>query len=532
MESLVIHGLSVNDFRLFEDGQQQMVHSVALESPGFALVGDNFGKHPEIIGVGGGRWSYPDRPSSDSSQWLAWPQYVIAYVPPPSPVGSCHTIQVKVNRSHVIVWARGEYCNTKHLASDPLDGTEFGKQMEADLASTTQSKIDLTLLAVPFYRDAGQARVYIELEFPWKSIKYEFKNSILYASIGTLLFVYHKDGSLAARFSDFACCDYGSGVKAPAKGQTSEFLSDQHRSIIPTRYETQIDLPAGEYELRAILSDGEKFGRKQIPLTVDPYDGKQLTLSEIALSRRARKLPAESLGLPAKLPGAYVPLVSKGVEFTPTMSPRFKKDELLYAYFEVNDPQLQEGSATTVEAHLRILDANTSKMKLDFDPVSATAYVNAGSSLIPIGRGIPLSTLADGPYQLDVQATDSAGKSTPRRTANFVVDTGDVPNIVLPPAPRIIPVTLNITALDSQGNPVTDLTVADFQVFDGDKPQMITALLLMTAQPDGDSPPPSMTYKLVYNSQSPTINFDQLRVVCTRKNVRIELAQAYFDTPP
>lgn len=168
MEKLVIHGLSTKDFRLFEYGQQQIVQSVALESPGFALVRDNSGKHPEIIGTGGGRWSYPDRPSSDSSQWLAWPQYVIAYIPPPSPVGSCHKIQVKVNRSHVVVWAGGEYCNTKHPAPDPLNGTEFGKQMEADLASTTQSKIDLTLQAIPFYGDTGRPprlhRIRVSLE--------------------------------------------------------------------------------------------------------------------------------------------------------------------------------------------------------------------------------------------------------------------------------------------------------------------------------------------------------------------------------
>ena len=89
----------IKDFHLLEDGQPQTIQNVAPEAPGFAMVSDNFGKHPETIGSGGGRWSYPDIPSNDLSEWLAWPKYVIAYVPPPSPTGSCHQIHVKVGRS-------------------------------------------------------------------------------------------------------------------------------------------------------------------------------------------------------------------------------------------------------------------------------------------------------------------------------------------------------------------------------------------------------------------------------------------------
>src|SRR5260370_14470639 len=126
LESLAIRGLSPKDFRLFEDGQQQTVQSVDPEAPGFAMVRDNFGKHPETTGSGGGRWGYPDIPSNDLSEWLAWPKYVIAYVPPPSAIESCHQIHVKVGRPHAQVWARSEYFNPKHPPPSPLNGTEFG----------------------------------------------------------------------------------------------------------------------------------------------------------------------------------------------------------------------------------------------------------------------------------------------------------------------------------------------------------------------------------------------------------------------
>jgi len=40
-----------------------------------------------------------------------------------------------------------------------------------------------------------------------------------------------------------------------------------------------------------------------------------------------------------------------------------------------------------------------------------------------------------------------------------------------------------------------------------------------------------MTYKLFYVSETRAVNFDGLRVVCEPKNARVELQQAYFDTP-
>jgi hypothetical protein len=48
--------------------------------------------------------------------------------------------------------------------------------------------------------------------------------------------------------------------------------------------------------------------------------------------------------------------------------------------------------------------------------------MQAGSSIIPVGRGMDISKLPIGSYRLDVQATDSTGKSTPWRSANFTVE--------------------------------------------------------------------------------------------------------------
>jgi hypothetical protein len=421
-EAIAVRNLVAVDFQLFEDGKEQSIQNVTLERPALSIVRDNMGIHFELIGRGGGRWADPDQPKTVSYDWTLWPRYVISYVPPPSLEGSCHQIKVKVKRRDLFVWSRSEYCNTPHSPSDPLKGTEFGTQMEDDVASANSGKIDLTLQAVPFLVQAGTARVYVKLEFPWKSLAYEVKDGILHASIGALIMVYNEDGTLVARFSDFACCDNDEDTKSSAKPHSSRGVSTEHTSQIPDRYETQIDLPPGEYQIRAILSDGEKFGRQQVPLALENHDDKQLATSAIFLSKRIRAVPPESLASQGGPSGGYLPLVSKGIEITPTTDTRFKKDESLYAYFEVYDPQLAAKSVVSIEAHLRILDARTGAVRKNLQSVNAAPYVKAGNPVIPIGRGISLKNLSKGAYRLEIRASNSTGKSTPWRAANFTIE--------------------------------------------------------------------------------------------------------------
>ena len=136
--------------------------------------------------------------------------------------------------------------------------------MEADLDPTKQGTIDLKLQTISFLQRTGLARTYIKLEFPWKSLKYELRGGRLYATIGALGTVYGKDGDLVARFSDFACCDYGNDKPdSTSYGQDSEDHNHQTIYVISHIYETQLDLPPGKYNLVVVLSDGEKFGRSK-----------------------------------------------------------------------------------------------------------------------------------------------------------------------------------------------------------------------------------------------------------------------------
>ena len=323
-----------------------------------------------------------------------------------------------VNRRNVLIIARSEYCNTTHSPSDPLNGTEFNKQLERDLASPKGGNVDVSLLAVPLFTKEGSARVHIAVDWPWKSLKPKSD------TVGIVGIVLRKDGSLVTRFSDSCEVNY-----LCRHNSTDDEFGPIWDHIL-TRYETQLVLPPGEYDLRVVLSDGTRSGRAEIPLAVEAFDGKELAISPVSLCKQIDDVSASSSGHPtrlssartAKLPGNYAPLVSGDIEFKPIGDTRFKKKDTLYTYFEVYEPLLGTEPSTTVDFRVRIADVKTGELRSDSPPVSATPYMKPGSTVIPIGRRTNISNLPKGSYRLDVQATDSAGKTTPWRSVNFTVD--------------------------------------------------------------------------------------------------------------
>lgn len=408
-----VHDLTAQDFHLFEDGVEQRIQSVTSEQALGGDVQDSAGIHAERIGEGGGIWSSPDRLSA-SDFTIAVPHYLIAYSPPDSPEGSCHQIRVTVNRPNAVVGARSEYCNIQHTASDVLKGTKFGRELESELHSVDAGKLKLTLGAFVFHPNADGARVYIAIEFPWQALKYEFKNKTLHATIGVLGMVYRTDGTLAARFSDSGCCD----VHLPELNYRFKLLN------LPTRYETQVDLPHGEYNLSVALSDGAEFGLARMPLTVNGYDGKELAISNIVLCSRIREASPATGQATVELTDNHTPLVSSGYEVTPTANTRLQRGQALRIYFEVYQPKLAVRPSARVEALLRIIDMQAVEQKSAWT-VSAAPYVKADTSVIAIGREIDISKLADGSYRLEVEARNSIGKINGWRMVNFTVETAE-----------------------------------------------------------------------------------------------------------
>jgi hypothetical protein len=149
------------------------------------------------------------------------------------------------------------------------------------------------------------------------------------------------------------------------------------------------------------------------------YDATELQMSDVVLCRRVRKITAESLEV-TPVADSYTPLVSNGVEFTPAASPQYWPDEMLFIYFESNNPKSSESGAK-LHANLRIVSMESAKIVDTFEPVDLAKYSSPGTTAIAVGRGVILNRLPPGAYRLEVQVGDATGRTTAWRSAQFTV---------------------------------------------------------------------------------------------------------------
>jgi len=437
-----VHGLTMRDFRVLEGGVEQKIQQIAVEGC-WVAARDNMTWHEETSVTPTGIWSSIDlfgvlRPD------VVRRFYNLAYAPAERGPG-CHPIAVSVDRPGTVLYARDQYCTGQSM-SDPLYATNYGNRLGSDLASRKNGKIRLSVQASYFYTDEGRVRLEVAIEFPWKSMFHQWDPTTgsLYARIGVLGMVYREDASLAARFSDLLYPSYWptfvqGGQVAPAllaaesdhgaDGQQPNLservvgaLSGKDPGWLPTRYETQIGLSPGEYDLQIVVSDTQKFGAAEVPLHIDNYDGRALGLSSVMLCKRFRDAHVAAVErAAANFAPQYMPLVSKNIEVTPSGDTHVKKGQLLIPYFEIYEPLLTNAPATAVQAHFRIIEAKNGNTRDDF-MVDAQSFEQPGRTMIPIEREILTDKMPRGAYRLEVQATDSAGNSTPWRTAEFTVE--------------------------------------------------------------------------------------------------------------
>jgi hypothetical protein len=422
-EGIGVSNLRAKDFEVQEDGADREIEGVRqVDEAAPPLLRDNVGQYRDYVGVGGGVWAVPVPNNLAAIAPPSLTGYIIAYAAPGSTGKSCHDVTVKVRRRNSLVYARDEYCNAQRFAADPLDGTKLGKKMEAQLASKKNGKIQLSATAFTSFENPVDAATDIVLEFPLKPLHI---NGRCHAegTIGILGAIYTKAGDRVTSFSDFMARQSNSGF---SEGPLMSLFPPWPGSFCilyqPTRYETSVRLPAGEYELRAIIRDGKKFGRAETAITVAEYDPKQLGISKIAFVKRYRNVPEGSPGTSTTLPGDYLPLLSKGTEIIPATNAQFPKGGWVDFYLEIYRPQETGLPDGTIHTRLRIVDAKTGHVAKLTDPLNAKDYATPGSPVIPIGGGIDIKNLPSGSYLLEAQATDSTGASTAWSSANFTIE--------------------------------------------------------------------------------------------------------------
>jgi hypothetical protein len=336
--------------------------------------------------------------------------YLLGYRPPDSEEGTCHTIQVKiVDHGGTQVRSRTGYCNAK--PQDLLAGSSVEKGLEAIASGTAEGTLHAFMLAPYFYTSNNVARVNVAMEIPTAKLKFEKEKGKFNSSVHVLGLVQKADGAVAARFSDTV------KLHLENKKDVETFKEN------PLHYESQFDVASGQYTLKvAFSSGGESFGKVDTPLAIDPYDGKQFSISGVAFSHSFVKLADMDTDLDAAMIEDRKVLVSRGIQIIPSGSNQVKKTDKVLLYLEVYAPAVLSPNYPIIGLQLRIVDTKTGEAMDDTGLMNLATLIKPGNAVIPVGMGLPVDKLTPGKYRAELQARDSAGHKTSLRTTEFEVE--------------------------------------------------------------------------------------------------------------
>jgi hypothetical protein len=335
--------------------------------------------------------------------------YLLGYVPPDSPEGSCHTLKVKMNHGGMNVRARTGYCNSR--PANPLEGKPVEKQLEARAQDVTQAATKAAFQTPYFYSAANVARVNLAMDIPSQSFHFDKEKGKYRANLSVLGIAYKPDGAIGAKFSDQVKLDL-------EKDEWKEFSKG------PYHYSNQFDAPPGNYKMTVVLnSGGDAYSKAEGPLHIESYDGKQLTIGGVVISNSMQRVDdiASSADLDAVLLEDHTPLVSKGLQINPVAINHFKRSENVVVYSEVYEPLLLSDNPPKVVFGYVIVDRGTNEQVTTTGSVPAENYIQKGNPVIPVVLLVKVKDIKPGQYTLVMMAIDGAGGKAANRTADFDV---------------------------------------------------------------------------------------------------------------
>jgi VWFA-related protein len=334
--------------------------------------------------------------------------YILGYVPPnQTHDGSYHKIRVKVDRGGVNIRSRNGYFDVK--SPDLLAGKPEGEVLEERAASPQPGEIPGSLRVPYFYTAPGVARVNLALSVPGSSVDFEKQKGNFHSQVNILGIAYREDGSVSARFSDAVKLDYEKkDLKQFSKGSFD--------------YQTTFSIAPGKYTLKLVLSaGGEKFGKYETPLVVDPFSGSEFALGGPALSDKVVPVSELAVNMDEALLEERTPLVFKGMQVVPSPNNRFGKSAQPVCYVEVYDPVLRQ-SMPSVGILFDIVDRKTNQQVFSSNTTLINDFVQRGNPLVPVGFNLPITKLQAGDYRIEIRGRDSNGNASPVRSADFTVE--------------------------------------------------------------------------------------------------------------
>jgi VWFA-related protein len=322
--------------------------------------------------------------------------YTLAFSPRFSADGSCHELKVTVNRPDVKVLGRNLYC---HVAETIMAAAAKPRESELDsLAASDKAGNTAASVSVPFfYEPTGVARVNLALEIPSPVLEPTDRNGKLHAEMDVLGVAYVvPSGEVAARFTQKMKFDFDT------RRQFDDFLAR------PLHFEHQFEIAPGKYQLRVVFrSAKDRFGAVETPLTIDPFQAAQLSLSAIALSRNVQPISPEAAQ--DETESGKVPLVFRGNRIAVSGSDALSRTGTAEAYFEIYQPPVAGAGAVGLTMRMRLLDAQSDEERWNSGDVDLSALAKPGNRVIPVALKLPVAGLPAGTYHAELTVKDSAG---------------------------------------------------------------------------------------------------------------------------
>lgn len=437
-------GLSAGDFRIFDNGAEQEINYLEESDFSWRDVDNERFFHPQTRGTWGGFLS--------EGVWLAAPTatYTIGYIPPLSQSGDCHTIRVVAGDNKVVL-NRTRYCNTDEGEISTAENRKLAAKMETFAESGNPGSIKVSSQPFVFWssrvlslmKDApvgtssasvasnytyvvvvhdskAPATVQIATEYELGMKTWDDPCPSKYAAIHVFGVVYRTTGEVAARFGDSYQCRSVHNLSLITFGWDPP--STWGSVTIPSRFNTQVELRPGDYDVHVVVSDGHKFGQARVPLRVEPLVSQALTSSDLALNGILRDAPwlLQDAALVSPAPLVPTPLVSKQAQFILVPDARLPKKSSLPLYFEIYEPLLADRSVE-VSFRMKITDLKDGTLVMNAGPTSAAECITPGNVVIPIALNVDTEKLQSGEYKIEIQASDSAGRTTEWRMAKFEI---------------------------------------------------------------------------------------------------------------
>ncbi len=456
-------GLTSADFRVLENGIEQKINFFhETDYPAIDTTGQ-WDMHP----VSGGTWGFLEavdqlttalgRPTGYVSWTHPTASYILGFTPSLLKPGECRTIGVLVERRTVDL-NRGRYCNDKN--ADDIDGVlgaaNVAARIQQLMSSPARQSVKTSVNAYTFWssgvlqlmrqtRSAPESRVLPATDFTYVvevhdakapatvQIAIEFDLPKRYwggdecrkhhPNVRVAGVVYKPDDQVVAHFDKTYPCAGASTFLRSFFDEWSKHHLAIDNYIKPSRFDTQVELPPGDYELRVATSEGEHFGTAQLPLHLEGFNGAHLAISDVVsagIARDSSWVLAEAASV-TPFPVIPSPLVSKNLQFFPDIDPTLRRGTPLTLYFEIYEPALK-AQPSSLFYEVRITDLKAGSLVLSSGLMSADKWLVAGNTVVPIGLKIDTAKLKKGSYRIEVRASEAPGQQTPWRQAIFRID--------------------------------------------------------------------------------------------------------------